>query len=202
MASPEDIKISARNLYREVENILRNVKSTPRSSHRRSKVGDYCWHEFLGFTTNTIGLRGFEEEHNLLSHFHLGRCVTDIESRTNAPLWMREIYGISKKILLLYNPSFVLGKLIPVSPLEVPSLLLFFLSCNISYIYFPGDMVVHVSCMTEKETGSNKIHCDKRDISESYGVYLGEFGGASLHCYDEDGTTELGIIKEPYELFR
>jgi hypothetical protein len=64
---------------------------------------------------------------------------------------------------------------------------------------FFTEYCVHVS-KTSAFHRKDVIHRDRRDISPAFVFYLGEFEGAKLACYDEDGERILATLGEPYRM--
>lgn len=61
-------------------------------------------------------------------------------------------------------------------------------------------MIVHVAKLASSFSG-NKRHVDARDVTASYGVYLGDYSGVSLRCYDSSEEKLTGEFSDPYRLF-
>lgn len=104
---PEAKKKRAANIYRDMENILRNVTSS--KGHREAKVGNYEFSLMIGKTCNVIGARGFEKEHTLLERFQLGCNDDPIMSRASSPQWLKDMYCLAEDLLEIVDPFFLTG---------------------------------------------------------------------------------------------
>jgi len=74
-----------------------------------------------------------------------------------------------------------------------------FLFSPLLFLLFLLEYCVHVSKTTAIHR-KDLLHRDKHDISPAFVFYFGDFSGAELVCFDDDGETELAILGEPFHM--
>ena len=172
-------------IFCSLEKILSEVKSSKnyRTPKSRNKV---VFSACVGYTSNTFGLNGFKDTHPQKERRgYLGVCPKGPENkRTNK--WLRKIWDLSKQLMPLYDPLWGNGYF-----------LLFYML--ITYLFL--EYCVHVSKITKK-CSDDHLHKETRDISPAYVLYLGDFKGATLRCFDESGKVVLSEMGEPYCMAR
>ena len=95
-------------LMRWMEYMLSSVKSSTKYGPRSKENADFS--ACIGFTSNTIGLNGFQTLHNLRERRHLGIHLFNPLGR-RAPWWLLEMWHLSTKLIPLYGDVFSGGKL-------------------------------------------------------------------------------------------
>ena len=101
--STESPEIQERFLLSRLEEILSSVRSG--SSYRMKNGKKIDFSAMVGFTSNTLGLKGFEMLHPQPEQRGLGICINSPENRKISN-WLRKIWSISKLLLPLYDRNY------------------------------------------------------------------------------------------------
>jgi len=158
------------DLCRRLSYLLWDVKSTVQTRNKKTQsVHRLKWQFSLGASCNAMNATGFTEPHN--SRIGKGVHLTPVEER-DLPRWKVDIWVVCLEIIKLLDPAWV-GDY--------------------------DDIAVSLSCIDSNGHYHVKKHKDSDDLTYQWAIFLGDFSGAMLRLFKEDGETVLmDVVLKPY----
>jgi len=149
--------------------LLWQVKcSSQKRDKKKQTVHRLKWQFSMGVSCNALDATGFPDPHN----FRIGRGVylTPVKE-SDLPQWKKDIWALCLELVK---------------------------SLDSEWVGEDEEIGVSVSCIDSKGFYHVKKHKDSDDVSYQWAVFLGDFSGAMLRLFKEDGETVLlDVVLQP-----